>query len=139
MTPKKKRRSHLIPEHMAEPLHKLCSATVLSLWIVAVSATVSYLVMNLTQEANDGTSYRFCLATATSDSCVLRPGVLIGDKISNSPDKLMRYFRNIPDRVQMQWRVWIMDDEKSLTSEVTVAEFYKWIENVWNVKDPQGS
>ena len=60
------------------------------------------------------------------------PGVIIGDKINRSPDQLLDYFGSIPERVQRKWRVWVMDDDKSSTIEMTVADFYAWIDAVWN-------
>ena len=75
----------------------------------------------------------------SGDSCVHRPGIVIGNRISKSPDKLLRFFGGIPERVQRNWRVWIMDVENSNTTELTVADFYLWIDSVWNAQDHAGS
>ena len=64
---------------------------------------------------------------------------MIGDKISKSPDKLLAYFAGIPERVQRQWRVWVMDDEKSVTTELMVAEFQDWIAEEWHAEERHDS
>ena len=78
-----------------------------------------------------GSEYQFCLSKASGDSCVMRTDIVFGDKIMKSPDKLLDYFGSIPERVQQKWRVWVMDSEQSQTTEMTVAEFYAWVDSVW--------
>ena len=51
---------------------------------------------------------------------------------------LLKFFGGIPERVQRQWRVWIMDVENSKTIELTMAEFYLWIDGVWKARDGFG-
>ncbi len=98
---------------------------------ISIPISVTLLLSSILShnQADPDDSYRFCLATATSAECVRRPGSILGKKISKSPDKLLRYFASIPERVQQQWRVWVMDDEQSKTIEMTVAEFYSWMDS----------
>ena len=102
--------------------------------ILATLATLlgTIVVMTVLQSSSHESPYRFCLAAVTDDSCVMRPGIIIGDKIMKSPDKLLEYFGSIPERVHNEWRVWVMDKEKLSTVELTVEEFYVWIDTVWH-------
>ena len=91
-----------------------------------------YTLISALSVKSSSAPYRFCLATETSDTCVQRPGIVLSNKVSRSPDKLLKFFGGIPERVQRKWRVWIQDVEQSKTTELTVAEFYAWIDSVWN-------
>ena len=132
MNEKRKRATNLIPKKLVETLKRIVDAIVSASVIVSLSSAVAILVVTILQSAGEDSGYRFCLATETSDSCVHRPGIVFGDKWSASPDKLMDFFSGIPERVQRKWRVWVKDLEQLETTEMTVAEFYVWIESVWN-------
>ena len=99
---------------------------------ISVALLTAILVMNLLQSLSHKPPYKFCLATEQEDACVHRPGKSFGKKTYRSPDKLLDYFGSVPERVQQQWRVWVMDAEESRTIEMTVTEFYAWIDTVWN-------
>ena len=113
----------------------LCLITVAVIMISPIGSQFIASPLGSDLEFKRNSPYRFCLAAADGDSCVLRPGIMIGDKISKSPDKLLKFFGGIPDRVQRKWRVWIMDVENSKTTELTAAEFYVWIDSVWKARD----
>ena len=132
MNQKRKRATNLIPKQIVETLKRIVDAIVSAFVIVSLSSAVAILVVTVFQSVGEGSGYRFCLATETSDSCVHRPGIVFGDKSSASPDKLLDFFSGIPERVQRKWRVWVKDLEQLETTEMTVAEFYVWIESVWN-------
>lgn len=129
---KRKRANFLIPKKVVEYLKRMVDAIVFAFMIVSLASSVSFVVVTVIQSVGDSSDYRFCLATETSDSCVHRPGIVFGDKSSASPDKLLSFFSGIPGRVQRKWRVWVKDLEHLETTEMTVAEFYSWIESVWN-------
>ena len=99
---------------------------------MSVASCLQSWSITVLKPASHSTPYRFCLATETEDSCVHRPGKSFGKKTYRTPDKLLDYFGSIPERVQQQWRVWVMDAEESRTVEMTVTEFYAWIDTVWN-------
>lgn len=104
------------------------------LYAVLAAATLllaAILVTTVLQSLNSKSPYLFCLATETEDSCVHKPGIVLGKKTYRTPDKLLDYFGSIPERVQNKWRVWVMDADKSSTIELTVAEFYSWVDSVW--------
>lgn len=105
------------------------SFIILYIWF---SVTVIVLFFLNANSDSPGSAYRFCLSTASGDSCVMRPGIIIGDKVNKSSDKLLDYFGSVPERVQNKWRVWVMDIENSSTIELTVKEFYAWIDTVWH-------
>lgn len=128
---KRKRANNLIPKQSVESLKRMVDAIVFAFMIVFLASSVSFLVVTVIQSVGDGSGYRFCLATETSDSCVHRPGIVFGDKSSASPDELLIFFSGIPERVQSTWRVWVKDLEQLKTTEMTVVEFYAWIESVW--------
>ena len=132
MNQKRKRATTLIPDHIVESLKRIVDAIVFTFMLSSLASAVAILVVTVLQSAGADSGYRFCLATASSDSCVHRPGIVFGDKSSASPDKLMDFFSGIPERVQRKWRVWVKDLEQLETTEMTVAEFYVWIESVWN-------
>ena len=131
MYQKRKQAKNLIPKQIVESLKRIVDAIVSAFMIACLALSVSLLVVLVLQSVGDGSGYRFCLTTETSDSCVLRPGIVFGDKSSASPDKLLNFFGGIPERVQRKWRVWVQDLEQLETTEMTVAEFYAWIESVW--------
>ena len=128
---KRKRANNLIPKQFVESLKRMVDAIVSAFIIACLALSVSLLVVAVIQSVGDGSGYRFCLATETSDSCVHRPGIVFGDKSSASPDELLNFFSGIPQRVQSTWRVWVKDLEQLKTTEMTVVEFYAWIESVW--------
>lgn len=132
MNEKRKRATNLIPNHIVESLKRIVDTIVFAFMLSSLASAVAILVVTVLQSAGDGSGYRFCLATETSDSCVHRPGIVFGDKSNATPDKLMDFFSGIPERVQRKWRVWVKDLEQLETTEMTVAEFYVWIESVWN-------
>lgn len=131
MSHKRKRVLGLIPKETLQSLKSLADAVVFSIGVTSAGLFVAILLYALLPPASRSTPFRFCLATASGDSCVMLPGIIIGDIVSKSPDKLLDYFGSIPERVQQQWRVWVMDTEQSKTIELTVADFYAWIDNVW--------
>ena len=135
MNQKRKRATDLILKQTIDFLKRFVDAIVFAFMVTSLASAIAILVVLLLQPASDGSPYQFCLATESGDSCVRRPGIIIGDKTYRSPDKLLRYFGSIPERVQQKWRVWVMDDDKSNTTELTVAEFYAWVDSVWRAKD----
>lgn len=132
MDQKRKQMQDLIPKHTRDSFKRFADDFVFVISITAVAIAVAILVSTLLHSTSHKSPYRFCLATESEETCVYRPGIIIGDKISKKPDKLLDYFGSIPARVQDQWRVWVMDVEKSETVEMTVAEFYDWIDSVWH-------
>lgn len=128
---KRKRVLDLIPKQTLQSVKRLAEAIVFAIGVTMLASGVATIVVAVLQPVGHSTPYRFCLATASSDSCVMRPGIIIGNKVSKSPDKLLDYFGSIPERVQQQWRVWVMNLDESKTIELSVAEFYAWIDSVW--------
>lgn len=122
--------------------NRIIDLLLITVAVIVISPIGSHIIASLLGSdvaINRNSSYRFCLAQAEGDRCVLQPGVVIGKKVSKSPDKLLKFFGGIPERVQQKWRVWIMDVESSKTTELTAAEFYVWIENVWKARTGAGS
>ena len=131
MNHKRKRAQDLIPKPTKQSLKRLADAFLFAITVMSVASLVATLVITVLKPATHSTPFRFCLATETEDSCVHRPGKSYGKKIYRTPNKLLDYFGSIPERVQNKWRVWVMDTEESHTIELTVAEFYAWIDSVW--------
>ena len=141
MPAKKKNLTATIRSNLVARKSRIIDLFLIIVTVIVISPIGSHIIASLL--GSDlafirDSPYRFCLVAAEGDSCVLRPGIVIGDKISKSPDKLLEYFAGIPERVQRQWRVWVMDDENSKTIELTVPEFYVWIDSVWKAQDSAG-
>lgn len=113
----------------------LCLIMFVVIMISPLGSQIIASLLGLDVATNRSSSYRFCLAAADGDSCVLQPGIVIGNKVRRSPESLLEFFGGIPERVQQKWRVWIMDVKHSNTTELTVAEFYLWIDSIWKAKD----
>lgn len=138
MTAKKKNVSAAIGSKLArrrDRIFDLCLIIIAATIISPIGNHVISSTLGLDREFKRDMSYRFCLAEADGDACVSRPDVTNGRKFVKSPKRLLRYFDGIPERVQRNWRVWIMDVENSKTLELTVEEFYAWIDNVWAKRD----
>jgi len=131
MNHKRKRAHDLIPKLTMQSLKRLADAVLFAIMVTSVASLVATVVVTLLNPVSIRTPYRFCLATETEDSCVHRPGRSFGKKTYRTPDKLLDYFGSIPERVQQKWRVWVMDSVQSQTTEMTVAEFYAWVDSVW--------
>ncbi len=99
MNHKRKRAKILIPKQTLRSLKRLADAVLFAIMVTSVASGVATLVVAVLQPAGHSTPYRFCLSTASSDSCVMRPGIIIGNKVSKSPDKLLEFFGSIPERV----------------------------------------
>lgn len=132
MNRKRKAATALMPQQASGFIERVVDTVMVSVLATSTALLAAILVMTALQSTSHSTAYRFCLATETADSCVHRPGKSFGKKTYQTPDKLLDYFGSIPERVQQQWRVWVMDEEKSSTTELTVAEFYAWIDTVWH-------
>lgn len=141
MSAKKKNLTATIRSSLVARKRRIVDLFLIAVAIIVISPIGSQIIASLLdsdQKLKRNSSYRFCLAAAGGESCVHRPGIVIGNKISKTPDKLLKFFGGIPERVQRQWRVWIMDVENSETIELTVAEFYTWIDRIWKAHDSAG-
>jgi len=142
MTGKRKNLTVTFRSRLEAHKNRIINLFLITVAVILISPIGKQIIASLLdsdQALNRNSSYRFCLAMESGDSCVHRPGIVIGNRISKSPDKLLRFFGGIPERVQRNWRVWIMDVENSNTTELTVADFYLWIDSVWNAQDHAGS
>ena len=135
MNEKRKRVRLQFSDKTWENIRRLKESVQFVLVVVGGTLAVMLFLHALQQPVPSRTGFHFCLAKATSESCVRIPGSSRSDKVRDTPDRLLRYFSNIPERVQGQWRVWIKDVESAVTTEYTVADFYAWMEQVWEARD----
>ncbi len=135
MNSKPKRAPNLIPKGMKDFLGRLVETLFRAVLLTMLAVSLAGALLQVFESASYSSGYRFCLATETSDACVQRPNAFLASKVSKKPDKLLKYFGSIPERVQQQWRVWVKDEAQSRTTEMTVAEFYAWVNSVWNADE----